>query len=394
MFDATDLLALPPLLVTHFEEGADLCTFHAELPRLDPGPCPKCAGRLVGNGTRTNRHRDLPMRGKPVVLVTTRRRFLCRACGCAPIEALPEAFHPTRMMTRRLAARIVALAPSRTFRSISVDFGVDEESVADLLAEAAASRPPPRAPKRLGMDETMLAGRMRGVLVDLGRQTLLDLLTDRKSATFKARLLEFDGLAEVEVVCIDMCGAYKSLAADLMPGARVVVDKWHVQKGANLAMECARKSIRADLPEGDRKLLMHQRHDFLRRASRLDDEARGRLGSWTTRFPLLGQVHAAKESFFAIWDASDAVAAKAAHDEWDGSLAKPAKPFFAGLRTSWRNWEPEILAHFVDGATNAGTEAMNGGIKSINRGGNGHSFETIRMKALARFGPPPSTGGQ
>lgn len=205
MLDATDLLGLPPLLVTHFEETEAGCEFHADLPRGDSAPCPHCGGRLVGNETRTICHRDLPMRGKPVIIKTARRRFLCRGCGKGPSESLPDVFHPTRMMTMRLAERISTLSPSRTFRSLSDDFGVDEESIAAMLAETASSRRDPTAPKTLGIDETMASGRMRGVLVDLDGWRLLDLLEDRRLDTFKARLLEFDGLSGVETVCMDMC---------------------------------------------------------------------------------------------------------------------------------------------------------------------------------------------
>jgi transposase len=387
-----DFLNLPPLVVLGVAEAEGAYEVSATLPPSPPPACPTCGGITVGNGTRLIRHHDLPMHGRTVVILTKRRRFLCRSCGARPAEPLPAVLHPVRRMTERLAARIAELAPSRTFTSIAADFGLEEDTVRRVWEE----RKPVRsgrttAPRRIGMDETKLSGGLRGVIVDLEARRLVELLPDRKNRTFEEAFSRMDGLDDVEAVCMDMCSAYRGLARRLMPAATIVADRWHVQKGANLALEAVRKSVRAELSASERKLLMHERFVLLARKSRLDEKRLLRLDEWTTRFPALGRAHLAKEAFFDLWELGSADEARDGFAAWKTELPSDLKTPFAPLLTSCRRWDAEIFAWFDCRISNGGTEGMNNLVKAINRSGFGYSFDTLRDKVLALRGTPSPT---
>lgn len=51
-----------------------------------------------------------------------------------------------------------------------------------------------------------------------------------------------------------------------------------------------------------------------------------------------------------------------------------------------KRWKPLILNYFEHPYTNAYIEALNGLMDQINRTGRGYNLETLRAKALLRFG--------
>ena len=58
---------------------------------------------------------------------------------------------------------------------------------------------------------------------------------------------------------MDMWVPYRDAVQAVMPQAEIIIDKFHVLKLANEAMEKARKSIRAELDTKQRRGLMHDR---------------------------------------------------------------------------------------------------------------------------------------
>lgn len=66
-------------------------------------------------------------------------------------------------------------------------------------------------------------------------------------------------------------------------------------------------------------------------------------------------------------------------------LRKPFKQVISYMRhTRWRRL---ILNYFDHRYTNAYAESLNGLIDAVQRAGRGYDFETLRAKALLRYGP-------
>jgi len=100
----------------------------------------------------------------------------------------------------------------------------------------------------------------------------------------------FLGLANsgnVGGVRTDMYRNYLDAARQAFPNAMPVVDKFHVVKMGNEAMEQVRKTIKKGLPDKDRRLLKNDRKLMLMRERDLTTIQKHQVGEWFDKFPQL-----------------------------------------------------------------------------------------------------------
>ncbi|MDP0919330.1 transposase, partial [Klebsiella pneumoniae] len=85
----------------------------------------------------------------------------------------------------------------------------------------------------------------------------------------------------------------------VLPDARIVIDKFHVVRMANDALEKVRKGLREQLTPKQRRGLMHDRFVLLKRERDLNDQELLLLDGWTKNYPELGAAYRLKEDFCA-----------------------------------------------------------------------------------------------
>ena len=100
--------------------------------------CPNCGSKHHTRfGRRMQRARDLPLRGKPVVLYIETRRFKCLPCSTSGrvtfSERLPG-IDARRAMTSRLVSWILREARRRTQAEVARAAGCTEGTVRQVLA--------------------------------------------------------------------------------------------------------------------------------------------------------------------------------------------------------------------------------------------------------------------
>ncbi len=81
---------------------------------------------------------------------------------------------------------------------------------------------------------------------------------------------------------------YRDAVTAVLPDARIVIDKCHVVRMANDAVEKLRKSLREQLIPKQRRGLMHDRFVLLKRERDLNDKEALLLNGWTKNYPELG----------------------------------------------------------------------------------------------------------
>ena len=162
----------------------------------------------------------------------------------------------------------------------------------------------------------------------------------------------------------------------------MVIDKFHVLKMANAAVERVRKQLREALTPAQRRGLMHDRFVLLKREADLTDRAALLLSMWVKNYPVLGEIHRLKEAFFGLYDCASAAEARSYYQTWEQSLTPDQRAAFAELLTAWRHWDTHIVAYFDHPVTNAYTESLNNLIRATDRLGRGYSFAALRAKML------------
>ncbi len=378
-----NILNLPSYTVTALQENDH--DYHIDaVAKNRPECCPHCqSNNLVGFGRREQMVKDLPMHGKRVGLYVETKRFQCRSCDKTFYESLPDV-DEKRMMTSRLAAWVGKQAIKRTFASIAEDVGINEGTVRSVFRDyinELESTVRFDTPKWMGIDEIHLI-KPRGVITNIENNTVVELLANRNKETIIKYLFNLEGKQHIQYVTMDMWRPYKDAVEDVLPQAKIVIDKFHVVKMANEALERVRKSFRESLTPKQRRGLMHDRFILLKRESELTDKEVSLVANWLNNYPELGKAYRLKEDFFNIYKANSRSEALVRFADWEKSITPDVRDAFADLIRAFRNWQPYILNYFDHPVTNAYTESLNSLIRVMDRLGRGYSFEALRAKIL------------
>jgi transposase len=233
----------------------------------------------------------------------------------------------------------------------------------------------------MGIDEIHLI-KPRGVITNIQNNTIVELLPNRNKDTVVRFLHHLEGKERIQYVAMDMWQPYRDACTAVIPDAQIIIDKFHVVKMANEAMEKVRKGLRERLTIKQRRGLMHDRYVLLRRERDLTDKDSLLLSGWLKNYDELGIAYRLKEDFFGIYDAQSPDEAQGRYLEWKNRITPEVAPAFFDLIRAWDNWTPWILGYFDHPVTNAYTESLNNLIRVMNRLGRGYSFEALRAKIL------------
>lgn len=348
--------------------------------------CPHCRSDRIqswGTAEQPRLIKDMPMHGKRVGIYIDLKRYRCQSCTKTFFEPLPDVAD-TRQMTERLVKWIGQQSLKRTFLAVAEETGVDEKTIRNIFRDHINELEKTvcfETPKWMGIDEIHLI-KPRGVITDVQNNTIVELLPNRNKETIIKFLSQLEGREDIHYVAMDMWLPYRDAVELVLPQAIIVVDKFHVVKMANEAMEKVRKSLRESLSPKQRRGLMHDRFVLLKRESELTDKETLLLSGWVRNYPDLGLAHQLKEEFFKIYDSKSAAEALARFAAWDIAVTHEVRDAFADLIRAWRNWQPYIVSYFDHPITNAYTESLNSLIGVMDRLGRGYSFEALRAKIL------------
>ncbi len=379
------ILNLPQYRVLRFEETEH--DYHVIAEPVDvTSVCPHCqSDRLISWGARDQVFKDLSIHGKRVGIYINTRRLRCQSCGKTFSQALPV-LAENRMMTERLVKWIGQQALQHTFTSLADETGVVEGTIRNIFRDCINELEQTvrfEAPKWMGIDEIHIINKARCVVSNIQNNTIVDMLHNRNEDTVAKYLFKMPNRDNVQYVAMNMWTPYRDAVSAMLPDATIVIDKFHVVRMANDAMEKARKGLRGELTLKQKRGLMHDRFVLLKRERTLNDEERLSLDSWTKNYPALGEAYRLKEAFYAIYEDSDSSAsALRRYEAWSKDISPEIRPYFHDLTRAFTNWQPYILNYFEHPVTNAYTESLNSLIRVMNRLGRGYSFEALRAKIL------------
>lgn len=355
--------------------------------------CPKCGSDDHPKfGIRNPEFQDLNVHAKRVTILVTRQRYRCAECSHVYVTPVPH-MHEKHKMTERLVEYIREQSMRRNFSEIGREIGVDEGTVRTIFrayAKKLDKTYKPYTPEWLGIDEVNLGGQARCVFTDISGRRVLDMLPEIKQPFVEQWLLINMNPKIVEVVTIDMHQAYRLATQKVLPKTKIIVDKFHVVRAANDALDIVRRATHKNVDDFQRRQLKRDRRIMLKRRDKLTKDQLDTLHKWIGQFDDLGTAYLLKEAFFDIYTFRTKYEAEMAYQVWLDKLNEQSdliRQSFSAITTFMTNWREWIFNYFDVQATNAYTEGANGLIKRVQRDGRGYTFDVIRAKAIHGLAP-------
>ena len=400
------VLGLDGVAVTAVLERADELEVEVELA-VPASCCRLCGGTELEVKERPRvRVRDLPLAGRRVTLVWRKRRFRCRRCRRSFSEShagLPGRQRVSRRFRAHLFQRLRGGgAQLEVAREEQTSRYQVERAFRAGAAQELGARPRPLA-RRLCIDE---AAHRRGskrlvtVVCDPDRRCVVEVLEGRDRRTLERFLRALPGPQRqaLEAVSIDPAFAYRQALRAALPGVAIVVDPFHLVRGANRALDTVRRERqrfrRRQRPVsseqrtgGFRPHLWHARRRLLKGRERLTEQQRRSLCELFQREPLLAEAWGLKERFRAIYRSHSREQAEQRLELFLNAAERAQIPSFLAFANGLRDWREELLAYFDQPTTNGYAEGVINKIKVIKRRAYGlPSFDSFRTRILIACG--------
>ena len=373
-------------------------------PEEEINPCPECGTDdpdFISAGAPDRKMYDEPLR-KPVYIELERQRYECKNCEGTILPSHPDVYRGRKMTVRLVRYIWKNYLRGAPFSTIAEKAGPAESTVHDVFHERAETMDDPLTSSSatvLSIDEIYLRGHGHlAVLVDPQSKEVIEVLrgTDLKSITpllreHRNRLEKQE--KQLEAIVMDMASHFRIAARNIFPDAKVVVDRFHVERSAYGAVHNVRRREAARADESGREPAPTDgfRTEWKRRKEKLEDSwhqmtpaEKMNLSAELGPVPAMESAYRAKERLVEIFEMEDRKKADTALRRWEDSLTEQIEEDFSSVTYALSNWREEILNYFDTDYTNAFIEATNRSIRQIHREGVRMKFKTL--KAKVKFG--------
>jgi len=363
--------------------------------KCDYAVCPSCGrstDRIHQRNTPLRKVEDLPIQGRRVILMVRKRRFICSFCGKVFTE-LFDSIDKRARRTNRYEQYLYKRGKGMAFKVASLGEGISYTTYRRLWYRAGKreieSRKRPSVEK-MGIDEFSRAKghKYDTVITDIERHRVVEVLKGRGKELLK-RYLEAQE-TKPSVFVVDMHKPYVSAIEDACPDGDIVIDKFHVIRKVNEALDRIRKTLqRAYKKRGGRKRFVYRiRWLLLKGKERLSLEEKERLDYVLGRVPLLYRAYDLKETFRDLYKACENYKeGRGCIESWCDMCDTVNAVSFKDIARMVREWIHPISLYFEHRVTNGYTEGVNNKIKVDKRMAYGYrNFENQRIRILSKCG--------
>ncbi len=390
--------------------------------------CPMCGVLAHAHGRVEVHLVDAPAMGAPVRIVWRKRRWVCPDGHCK-VRSFVEQDEAVAARRARLTTRAARWAIEQIRREhasvngIRRQLGCGWRTVWDAIRPilAKADKDPSRfeGVTILGVDEHVWhhvstkpvddGGRgpkeLTG-MVDLSRDEhgnvrarLLDLVPGRSGQVYTTWLTERgDAFRQrVQIATLDPFHGYKNAIDDQLEDARSVLDAFHVVKLATAVVDDVRRRVQQEIHghRGRKNDPLYRVRNILRAGvENLTDRQQARLeAAWAAddRHVEVELAWRCAQQVRSAYHQDTHAAGKAIAEKIVATFASCPVPEVARLGKTLTTWRAEFLAYFdTGGASNGGTEAMNGLIELHRRIARGfRNRDNYRLRMLLIGGGLP-----
>lgn len=384
MFD----IGLPEFEITKRTTNEDNdYIYYAEVKAL-PSECPECgSSHIVKHKKHDRMVRDLNEYEHHVGIIIHGHRYQCKDCGNTFGEDL-KCVDKSGRLTKRLISKIKLECFDKTFKMIADEYGISQPSVKRLFedyVDELSKSLTLDSPQVLGIDEVHLHSQYCGVFVDVLWQKVIEMTENRNKETVKKFLASLPDNHKIQCVTMDMWQPYKDAVIDVLHDVPIVIDKFHVVKELNKALEDIRRTLRKDMEKDKRISMKNMRFLFLTGGENLTPRQSKQLDFLLEIYPQFKTPYYLKEAFRNIYQfAETKEEAEKMYTNWVQANKNEDCHAYDGFISTVANWHTEIFNYFNNRYTNAQTESLNNVIREIDRAGRGYTFPVLRAKILYR----------
>lgn len=207
------------------------------------------------------------------------------------------------------------------------------------------------------------------VVVDHERGKIVWAAEGKSAATLKRFFDELgpERCSELEAVTIDLSSAFIKAVTEASPHARIIFDRFHVQRLAHDALDEVRREEVRKAAGDEKDVLKRTRWALQKNPWNLVGFEHGKLADLQRSNSPIYRAYLLKESLLAVFDRRQINVARRKLLEWIGWAKRSRLPAFAKLAKSIKKHSAGILAYVQTRANNGRVEGLNGKARTITR---------------------------
>lgn len=329
--------------------------------------CPECGrrGKIKRILPETRRWRDVRVCGWTVFFLYRPKEIICPTHGRVQ-EAIPWADRLARV-TYRIEYLVLIYSQLMTQKAAAKLLGLPPSTFSDILHRAITrvrDGHRVRGLKSVGIDEVSYRKGHKYVTVvyDLERARVVWVGKGKGRETidrfFNDELSQFQK-KKIEWGCCDMSETFMGAIRDHCPNAKLVLDRFHIVKALNKAVDEVRKEQWRKATKDERAALKGLRWVLFRHPSKRSEEDNATLEQIRKSNHRIYRASVLNEEFNLFWNFEDKEKAKEYLKRWGTSALKsrlePIRRFVRTLRSNTEN----IVTFIESRLTNAVAEGMN-----------------------------------
>ncbi len=369
-------IAIPSLFARGFHFEADGLVVDV-VPATKVCRCGECGGMATRVHDRRLRYwRHLDVGGMTLRVRYAIRRVFCPSCNAVKTERVPWA-GPSSNFTYEFEERVAYLAQQSSKTAVRKLMRVSWVTVGAIV-DRVVSRHLDKSDDRLdglrhiGVDELSYRRHHEYVTVVVDHETsrVVWAARGKNAKTLRAFFEDLGGerREKIESVTIDMSGAYISAVEAELPHARLIFDRFHVQRLVQDAVdETRRDEVRGIEDKEERKALKNTRYTVLKGPWNLTNTDLETLEQLEEANRDIFRAYLLKESFAAILDRRQVNVARRKIEQWIGEARASGLQHFVRVAGTIEKHLDGILEYVRTGFSNGRTEGLNGKIRTITR---------------------------
>jgi transposase len=325
--------------------------------------------------------RHLPILNRTVFIRIRPRRYRCPSCRGGPTTTQRSSWYEQgRPHTKAYDQWLLLLLVNATISDVARKEGLGYKAVLGALRHQIGTETAWALVDELGtlgIDEISLRKGHKAFVTVIssrvgGQLTVLAVLESRKKKPVRRFLRSIPQrlLATITSVCTDMSGAFTAAVRSAVPGARHVVDRFHVtthyHDAADAVRQRERRRLKRELPKGDyERDVAGVMWLYRAKAGSLDEEKQARLERFFEKAPAARHAWELSEQLTAIFE--QRLTKEQAREALECWIEEADAHGYARFCRMVRTWMDEITNYFVARETSGFVEGLNNKLKVLKR---------------------------